>query len=114
AREPRAASLCARGPVVRADLKIAITGATGPCCHALRSLLADKRVPHERLRLLERPSDEAIISEYAGQPTLIGTIEPEATADRDLVFLCGSAEETGRCLLWERKKHALFVDLSGA
>jgi aspartate-semialdehyde dehydrogenase len=99
---------------VKADLKIAVTGAAGTGGHALRTLLAARRVPAERLRLLEGPSEEAIISEYAGQPTLIGTTEPEALADRDIVFLCGSEEESARCLLWERKKHSVYVDLSGA
>lgn len=96
------------------DLKIAITGASGSTGQSLRSLLAGKAVAAERVRLLERAAEEAIISEYAGQPTIIGTIDPEALVDRDLVFLCGDVEESARCLLWERKKGSVFIDLSGA
>src|SRR6185503_13059638 len=88
-----------RRPVL-ADLGIAITGAASASGQAVRALLAQRKVPAERLRMLEHASDEAIISEYAGQATLIGTLEPAALADRDLVFLCGNEEESRRCLLW--------------
>ena len=97
-----------------ADLRIAITGATSALGQAVRGLLAERKVPTERLRMLEHASDEAIISEYAGQATLIGTLEPEALADRDLVFLCGSEEESRRCLLWERQAGSVWIDMSGA
>jgi len=98
-----------------ADMKIAVTGATGRTGQAVRTILADEHhVPAENVRLLEHGSEEAIISEYAGHATLIGALEPEALADRDLVFLCGSAEESATCLLWQRRPGSLFVDLSGA
>ena len=98
-----------------ADLKIAVTGAAGRTGQAVRSILADEhRVPAGKVRLLERGGEEAIISEYAGQATLIGALEPEALADRDVVFLGGGVVESAGCLLWQRKKGSLFVDLSGA
>lgn len=97
-----------------ADLKIAVTGAASRTGQAVRTILADENhVRPDNVRLLEHGSDEAIISEYAGQATLIGGLEPDAIADRDLVFLCGSAAESAGCLLWQRKRGSLFVDLSG-
>src|SRR5262245_51657507 len=75
-----------RRPVL-ADLSIAITGSATPGGRALRAVLAEKGVPVERVRFLEAPSEEAILSEYAGQAILIAPLEPEATADRDLIFL---------------------------
>src|SRR6266550_2701274 len=99
---------------VLADLRIGVTGATAASGQAVRARLAQRKVPAENVRMLEKASDEAIISEYAGQATLIGTLEPEGLADRDLVFLCGSAEESRRCLLWERKKGSVWIDMSGA
>jgi aspartate-semialdehyde dehydrogenase len=97
------------------DLKIAVTGAAGRTGQAVRTILAaEHRVPADKVRLLEHGGEEAIISEYAGQATLIGALEPEALEDRDLVFLCGSAAESAGCLLWQRKQNSLFVDLSGA
>jgi len=98
-----------------ADIKIAVTGATGRAGQAVRTILADDhRVRADNVRLLEHSGEEAIISEYAGQATLIGALEPEALEDRDLVFLCGTASESASCLLWHRKRGSLFVDLSGA
>lgn len=97
-----------------ADLKIALVGATTASGQALRAVLAERDIPADRVRLLESPSEEAIISEYAGQPILIGTIEPDGVADRDLVFLCGSVADSARCLLWERKKGSILIDLSGS
>lgn len=98
-----------------ADLKIAVTGAAGRTGQAVRTILADEHhVPAENVRLLEHGGEEAIISEYAGQATLIGALEPEALADRDVVFLAGGAAESAGCLLWQRKKGSLFIDLSGA
>jgi aspartate-semialdehyde dehydrogenase len=106
---------------VRAELtlrergaRIAITGATGAAGHAVRTVLAAQKVPAEQVRLLEKGSEEAIISEYAGQATLIGTLEKESLSDRDVVFLCGSAEESIRCLGYDRKEGSAFIDLSGA
>jgi aspartate-semialdehyde dehydrogenase len=96
------------------DRKIAVTGATGRSGQAVRTALAAAHVPSDKVRLLEQAGEEAIISEYAGQAMLIGNLEPEALADRDLVFLCGSAAESAGCLLWQRKAGSLFVDLSGA
>ena len=96
------------------DRKIAVTGAAGRSGQAVRTALAGANVPSEKVRLLERGGEEAIISEYAGQAILIGNLDPEALADRDLVFLCGGAAESAGCLLWTRKAGSLFVDLSGA
>jgi len=98
---------------VRADALIAITGAASEPGRGVRESIAEQSVPVERVRLLEKRSEEAIISEYAGQAVLIGALEPEQLVDRDLVFLCGSARETRLCLGWERKAGALFVDLAG-
>lgn len=98
-----------------AERKIAVTGAVGRTGQAIRTILADEhRVPGDNVRLLDHGGEEAIISEYAGQATLIGALEPEALVDRDVVFLCGSASESAGCLLWPRRKGSLFVDLSGA
>lgn len=99
---------------MRADLTIAITGAAGVVGRAVREITAKRQVPVERVRLLERPAEEAIISEYAGQAVLISTLEPDSLSDRDLVFLCGNAEESAVCLGWARKRESLFIDLSGA
>ena len=98
---------------MRADALIAITGAASEPGRGVRESIAEQSVPVERVRLLEKRSEEAIISEYAGQAVLIGALEPEQLVDRDLVFLCGSARETRLCLGWERKAGALFVDLAG-
>lgn len=98
---------------MRAEARIAITGAAGALGRAIRDRVAERKVPAEQVALLEHPSDEAIISEYAGQPILIGALEPESLSDQDLVFLCGPAKESAICLGWRRKAGALFVDLSG-
>ena len=99
---------------MRTDLRIAITGAAGATGRAVRDLVAERGIPADRVRLFEKVSDEAIISEYAGQPVLIGAPDPEGLSDRDLVFLCGSEDESSRCLLWPRRGGSLFVDFSGA
>lgn len=99
---------------MRADTRFAVTSAAGPVGQAVRSALAERRVPIETLKLLDRASDEAIISEYAGAPILIGALEDDSLEDRDVVFVCGGDEEGTRCLTLARGNGALLVDLSGA
>ena len=99
---------------MRTDVRIAVTGAAGVVGKTLRTALAERKVPSEQLRFLDRATDEAILSEYAGQATLIGALEPEAIADSDVVFLCGPTEESETCLGWERRIESICVDLSGA
>ena len=99
---------------MRADRRIAVTGATSAVGQVLRTALARLGVPLEQLVLLDRPTEEAILSEYAGHPTLIMGLGPDSLADADCVFLCGTSEESLACLEWERRKDAVVVDLSGA
>ena len=79
-----------------ADLKIAVTGATGRAGQAVRTILARKRPTAcgpKTSSCSEHSGDEAIISSTRDEATLIGALDPESIADRDLVFLCGTAAE---------------------
>jgi hypothetical protein len=128
AEEDRTASLPERS-ASEANASQGATGCTGKCTvlealhrgHRCRGSmwhlvdgLAGHDVPFANLRLLDRLTEEAIISEYGGAPTLVAALEPEALADRDVLFLCGSAEESAECLRWKRRPGAIVIDLSGA
>ena len=89
---------------MRADVKIAITGATSAVGRAVRVALADRKIPAAFIRLLEKAQEEVILSEYAGEAMIVGTLDPDAFDDRDLVFLCGGTEESVRCLGWVRER----------
>jgi aspartate-semialdehyde dehydrogenase len=99
---------------VRPDARIAVTGATSVGGRVLRDLLAERRIGPERVRLLDAPSEEAILGEYGGEPVLIQALEPDSLADRDVVFLCGGVEQSRACLGGPRRPGSVFVDLSGA
>ena len=114
-REHRPQTVRSMGSLpVRADRRIAVTGATSALGQVLRTALAQRGVPLEQILLLDQPSEEAILSEYSGEPTLVLGLDPESLADADCVILCGTAEESLRCLEWKRRKDAVVVDLSGA
>lgn len=98
---------------VRAEIRIAITGAASASGRSVRDVLVRQKVPAEQVRLLDQPSEEAIISEYGGQAMLIGALDPGGLSDRDLVFLCGRPDETAVCLGWARNSGSVYVDLSG-
>ncbi|HEX5044169.1 MAG TPA: hypothetical protein VFV75_14770 [Candidatus Polarisedimenticolaceae bacterium] len=94
--------------------RLAVVGAETPSGARLRAALAASGFPGARLDLFgERPGEEAVLSEYAGEARLIQPASPDEIAGHAVVFLCEAGEAVRR-LVRQGGPGVTFIDLVGA
>ena len=93
--------------------RVALVGATSVCGARLRGGLAALGVPGERVELYARTTDEAVLSEYAGEARLIQEPPPDEIADHDVIFLCESGRLADQ-VVRSARPDSVVIDLVGA
>ena len=77
---------------------VALVGSESLIGREIRDVFETGKVPAQ-LRLIASAADEAgLLTEYKGEPALVGRLDSEALGDAKAVFLAGSPEATGTAL----------------
>jgi aspartate-semialdehyde dehydrogenase len=92
--------------------RLALVGAETPEGARIRAILAERRIPGERVDLFGRTRGEAVLSEYAGEARLIQEPETADVMRHDVIFLCETTEVAYRILSMHGPE-ALVVDAAG-
>jgi aspartate-semialdehyde dehydrogenase len=101
------------GSTTAADrARLALLGAETPEGSRIREVLADRKVPGDRVDLFGRTRGEAVLSEYAGEARLIQEPETAELMRHDVVFLCESSD-VARRILSLHAPETLVVDAAG-
>lgn len=90
---------------------LAIVGSS-PFTRDLRAALVERCFPYVQVRLLGSPEGEVEITEFHGEPRIVGRAEPEALEGVDLAFFCEDPATDGAYRDWPQRGGYLAIDLS--
>lgn len=101
-------------PLERDSHRIVIAGASSLLGAELKSLLEESRFAGWDFSLLDEETAAGILTEAAGEPAIIQTVEEGTFSRAKFVFFTGSEGFTHRNLPAARESGATVIDLSGA
>ena len=99
-------------PFAESGERIAVLGAASPAGGHVKSALADRHVPGERVALYGHARDVAVISEYDGEARLVQPVGDLDASRYGAVFVCEPGHDEG-ALAAAASGGTLVVDLSG-
>ncbi len=96
-------------------LSVAIVGATSLKGKEVKQVLEERLFPLRKLALLDDPEALGQLTEFEGEPAVVGAIEPETFTENDLVFFASTADPFTR-QNWPQAAagSAAVIDLSHA
>jgi aspartate-semialdehyde dehydrogenase len=98
---------------VRPATRVAIAGASSLLGKELKALLEDSRFPAIEVRLLDEEIAAGILTELAGEPAVIETVNEESFERIRIAFFTGSAGFSIGHGMQARSSGAAVIDLSG-
>ena len=93
---------------------IAVVGATGAVGRELVALVAERRLPHARLRLLASPRSAGVPIETAGGSATVAVLDEGSFDGIDLAFFSAGSEVSRRCVPGAVAAGALVIDNTSA
>jgi len=90
---------------------LAIVGSNTLKGKELRGVLAEKRFPIKKMRLLDY-KEGGQLTEFDGEPKLVQKIEEDSFDGVDIAFFCGDPADTAKSLPLVEKKGFTAIDLS--
>ncbi len=101
----------ARGVKQPQRFDLAIVGSSAQT-RDLRQALVERRFPYAEVRLLGAPDGEAELTEFDGEPRLVGRANAESLAGVQLAFFCGDPATGGDYRGWPERGGYLAIDLT--
>lgn len=95
-------------------LRVGIVGASTLRGKEIKSVLAERKVPVEKLVLLDRFEDVGRLAEYEGEPVISSAIDENSFDLLDVVFFAADPETTRKFAPLAAQKNLLVLDLSCA
>ena len=96
-----------------AGTRVAFFGPTTLLARELRATLEGRAFPASEIKLYDEQA-EGVVSEYAGEPLLVGKPDEDLADTIDIAFMCGSAGAMDPYLDWPSRRGFVAIDLSGA
>ena len=94
--------------------RVAIVGASSLLGKELKQVLEDRNFPASEIILLDESIMAGTLTEAAGEPTFIRTLEEDSFEGAQFVFFAGSAADAARNWPAAQRAGAAVIDLTGA
>jgi aspartate-semialdehyde dehydrogenase len=95
------------------SVSLAVVGATGAVGRIVLQLLADRKFPHSRLKLLASKRSAGQTVQFQGRPITVEELTPESFTGIDLVIASTPDDVAAEFVPWAVERGAIVIDESG-